>query len=302
MAATVRVFWQVITPILIVAGSGVLLAWFMDVSPAALSRVIFYILGPALVFSSIYGLSVDSRGIWQMLGFSLLYAASMLAIAVAIARILGFSRALASAFSLAGFLVNSGNYGLPLALFAFGEAGLQWAVLFYLTNSILSNSLGVFIAARGRESSRRALKSMLGAPVLYAALLGALMHWQGWEMPGPVLKAVNLAGGGAVPAMLVLLGVQLTRVKLDRDWKALGALTITRMGIGPVVGMALATLLGLSGLAWKVGVVDASMPTAVYTTILTSEYDAEPVFAAGAVLVTTLTSIVTLTVLLSLLR
>ncbi len=301
MTSPLSVFWQVITPILIVAGAGALLAQFVDIQPMALSRVVFYVLAPALIFSSIYGLGVDSGSAWRMLEFGFAYGFAMLLIAVAIAKAMGFDRALTSAFSLAGFMVNSGNYGLPLALFAFGEKGLQWAVLFYLTNSILSNSLGVFVAARGKGSSKKALVNMLSAPVLYAAALAALVRWAGWGIPEPVLKAVDLAGDGSVPVMLVLLGIQLTRVKLERAWKALSTVTAVRMLVGPAVGAAVATIVGLSGLAWKVGVVDASMPAAVYTTILTSEYDAEPAFAAGTVLLTTLVSIVTLTGLLSLL-
>ena len=245
MTSPLAVFWQVIIPILIVAGAGALLAHFVEIPPMALSRVVFYILAPALIFSSIYGLDVNSGEAWRMLEFGFLYGFAMLLIAAATARAMGFDRALTSAFSLTGFLVNSGNYGLPLALFAFGEKGLQWAVLFYLTNSILSNSLGVFVAARGTGASGEALINLLSAPGLYAAALAALARWIGGAVPEPVSKAIGLAGDGAVPVMLVLLGVQLTRVKLESAWKSLGTATVVRMLVGPAVGAAVATLVGL---------------------------------------------------------
>jgi predicted permease len=299
MEGALGVFWRVVVPVFLVATTGYALGKSKEISPETISRIVFYILGPALIFVSIYKLTIDASGIWRMFWFSLVYAIAMLAISWVIALALGYPQKLASAFVLVGFLVNSGNFGLPLNLFAFGEEGLQWAVIFYLTNSILSNSLGVFIAARGKQSSLNALKSVLEAPVIYTAALAGLLRWQGWQIPGPIFKAFDLAGKGAIPVMLVLLGVQLSRVKLDRDLKALSTATVVRMGIGPAVAIALAAVFGLTGLARKAGIVEASMPVAVYTTILTSEFDVYPEFAAGSVLVTTLVSMVSVTALLS---
>ena len=298
MAGVVSVFWRVVVPVFLVATTGYVVGKSMEISPETISRIVFYIFGPALIFVSIYDLSIGAGGIWKMLGFSLTYAMVMLLISWFLALVLGYPQRLTSAFVLAGFLVNSGNFGLPLNLFAFGEAGLQWAVIFYLINSILSNSLGVFIAARGKQSSVEALRSVLGAPVIYAAGLAGVMRWQRWSIPQPLFKAFDLAGNGAIPVMLVLLGVQLSRVKLDRDLKAISTATVVRMGIGPVVAIALAAFFGLTGVAREAGIVEASMPVAVYTTILTSEFDVYPEFAASVVFVTTLVSMVTITVLL----
>lgn len=299
MADAVAVFWRVVVPVFLIATTGYVLGKSKEISPEAISRIVFYILGPALIFTSIYRLSIDAGGIRRMFGFSLAYALAMLLISWGIAAALGYPKKLASAFVLVGFLVNSGNFGLPLNLFAFGEKGLQWAVIFYLINSILSNSLGVFIAAMGSHSSLGALKSVLEAPVIYAAGLAGLLRWQGWSIPQPLFKAFDLAGNGAIPVMLVLLGIQLSRVRLDRDLGALGAATLVRMGIGPVVAVALAAAFRLSGLARKAGILEASMPVAVYTTILTSEFDVYPEFAAGAVFVTTVVSMFTITIILS---
>jgi len=82
---------------------------------------------------------------------------------------------------------------------------------------------------------------------------------------------------------------------------ALAAVAILRLIVAPALAALLAGLVGLEGLARDVTVLESAMPTAVITTILATEFDSDPPFAALCVLVTTLASLLTLTILLNLL-
>jgi hypothetical protein len=141
--------------------------------------------------------------------------------------------------------------------------------------------------------------------MVYAAAIGLLLNLTGWQMPGPLVKSIHLLGQASVPVMLSVLGAKLaitmrTGVRAV-NLPALGVVTVTRLAIAPALACGLAALLGLDGLARDVTIVESAMPAAVMTTILATEYDADSSFAALAVLVTTLASLLSLTLLLNLL-
>ena len=70
----------------------------------------------------------------------------------------------------------------------------------------------------------------------------------------------------------------------------------------PLAAFGVAHLLGLKGAAFQAGVLQASMPTAVVTTILALEFDVSPNFVTSVVCVTTLLSPLTLTLLIAYLQ
>ena len=82
---------------------------------------------------------------------------------------------------------------------------------------------------------------------------------------------------------------------------ALGVATLMRLIVSPALTFLFASLVGLTGMARDVTILESAMPTAVITTILATEFDSDPPFAAICVLVTTLVSLPTLTVLLNVL-
>ena len=70
----------------------------------------------------------------------------------------------------------------------------------------------------------------------------------------------------------------------------------------PLAAFGVAHLLGLRGPAFQAGVLQASMPTAVITTILALEFNVLPNFVTSVVCVTTLLSPLTLTLLIAYLQ
>ena len=222
-----------------------------------------------------------------------------------LARLLRLEGPTQAAFLNAILLMNAGNFGLSVNLFAFGQPGLARASLFFTVSALLSASLGVYISAAGRASARSALKEVASVPMVYAAAIGLVLNLAGWQVPGPLAKAIQLLGQASVPVMLSVLGAKLA-ITLRAGVRAvnlpaLGAVTLTRLAIAPALAWGLAWLVGLDGLARDVTIVESAMPTAVITTILATEFDTDSSFAALAVLVTTLASLLSLTVLLNLL-
>jgi len=156
----------------------------------------------------------------------------------------------------------------------------------------------VYIAARGHTDPREALRKVFQVPIGYAVLAGLFVNMTGLQSPEPVAKAVYLIGQAAVPVMLLVLGMQLARAGVTNQWGTIAAATSLRLIGAMALVIVLVRLLGFQGLSAKVATVEASMPTAVMSTILATEFDVRPTFVTGTVFVSTLASIVTLTALL----
>src|SRR5689334_21267673 len=227
--------------------------------------------------------------------FCVLVTAAAGVIARIVAIPLRLDRATLSAFLLVVMFSNGGNYGLPVALFAFGREALAYATVYFVTGSVLTYTIGVALAASGRSSVRRALTGVARIPAVYGVIAAGLVVATGRTLPEPVMKATQLLGDAALPVMMLVLGMQLERAMMPQRPAAVAAAAILSLVVSPTIAVAVAHGLGLTGAALQASVVQASMPTAVVTTIIALEYDAEPAFVTSVVVATTALSPFTLT-------
>jgi predicted permease len=193
---------------------------------------------------------------------------------------------------------NTGNYGLPLVSFAFGEEALSYAGIYFATTTILFFTLGVFIASLGHMTFREAIIGLFKIPTIYAVLLAILVNLSNVEIPTPVGRAVELAAGGTIPLMLVLLGVQLTRVEFSGNQRALQLSVTLKLIVAPLAALLFAALFGLQGFSRQASVTQASMPSMVNATVLAAEYNLDSKLVTAVVFISTLLSPFTLTPLL----
>lgn len=292
------IFSSTLLPVLLVALSGYVLAAFVPLDGRTLGRFLFFLATPALVFRSLYRMTID---------LVMLQHVAVITVGVLLAGLgLGYlasygqSRRRRAGLLLASAIGNNGNMGIPICLFAFGEAGVALATVYYAITSFLSNTAGVVVASAGSSTILRALVHSLQSPVLYAAVVGMFLNQARVTMPANLLSAVELLAGAAVPGMLVLLGSQLRSTSFGGDQRIVWRSVLIRLVASPLVAWGLCSMLGISGLERQVLIVQAAMPTAVMTTVLATEFDAAPRLVAAAVLATTLLSMVTLSVVLSL--
>ena len=292
---------NIILPIVLVAGSGFILARTLRVEARDMSRLMMYVFTPALIFSSAYRTQISGEYLSIVL-FVLIITALMGVVAWVLIKGLRYDRLTASAFALGVLFVNSGNYGLPVLLFAYGQEGLTRGVIYFTVNTILMQTVAVFIAARGRADARAAVLSIFKLPLVYAVALGLLLNQVGFVVPDPIMKAVDLTGNAAVPVMLAILGIELAGATLGNDRPVIGVATFAKLVVAPLLAFPLAAFMGLSNLARDVCVVEASMPAAVLASIIAVEFDVRPKLVTGIVFASTVLSIITLTVLLGILK
>lgn len=286
-------------PIFLAAGAGFLVARYLGVSTRAVSRIVFYIFSPCLIFNLLTSGQLHGDDIMQMVAFASASILIMGVITALIAYALRFERRIIVALMLTVMFGNVGNFGLSLNLFAFGESALAYASIYFVTSATLIYTLGVVLSSWGKTNLRTALIGVLKVPVIYAVMFALIFNWINWELPLPIDRTVSLLSDAAIPVMIVLMGIQLYNSKLSKDILTVGLSNFMRLVAAPLLGIGLAAVFNLQGSAYQAGVLEAAVPTAVLTTVLATEYNIEPALVTTAVITSTLLSPLTVTPLLA---
>jgi predicted permease len=298
----VSIFLSDILPIFVIASAGFVLSRRMNTNVKTASHIVFYALLPCLVFNLFVKSNIRASDFGQMALLAVLCVCSMGVIGYVASRPLGLSRPQLSAFLLVVMISNGGNYGLPVVLFAFGTDALNYAVVFFVVSSILTNTLGVFIAAAGHKTVGQAIAGIFKTPVIYAVAAAALVRIAGITIPDGLARPVELLSDAALPLMIIVLGMQLDRAARPKRLAPVTLAIALSLLVAPIVAYGLTAVLGIAGAARQAGILLASMPVAVITTVLAIEFELEPTFVTASVLASTLLSPLTLTLLIAYLK
>lgn len=240
---------------------------------------------PALVFTALMKTEIDPAALTSVV-FAAALAYGVLTLAFwGITTVLGIDRRTFLAPLIFG---NTGNVGLPLALFAFGETGLGYAVVIFAVMILWSFTFGVWMVAGGGSPAR-----LLREPIMVGTLLGALFLWQGWQTPVWLTNSLDLIGQIAIPLMLITLGVAVARLNAGRLGRALW-LSLLRATVCLGVALGAGLLFGLPPVALAVLILQVTTPVAVTSYMLAEKYGADAESVAGLVIASTLLSVITL--------
>ncbi|HLG10230.1 MAG TPA: AEC family transporter [Dehalococcoidia bacterium] len=296
------VFLEVVLPVAVAAlFGGVLGRWRgIPVEPAA--ALTFYIFAPALVFHAMSTTTLSAHDSFEVVAVLLSSFAAMYGAAWLWSLLRRHDAPMRAAVAVGATTPNVGNMGLPVSQLAFGDLGLQIAVMNFVAGAVLVNTAGIAIAATAGGSRRDALLAPLKYPALYAALAGVAVNVSGIDLPTAIDAPASSLGAAAVPTMLVVLGLQLSTLRAGEDAVDTVAVNVARLLISPAAAWLCAEALDIEGVTRGTLIVLAAMPTAVSAIILATTFNARPVFVTQVVVTSTLLSMVTLSVLIALVR
>src|SRR5512138_2347231 len=287
-----------ILPILLISGAGFALGKTLHVEARSLVRVVFYVFSPVLIFNLLRQNHLKLNEAIGVIALTLCVIASMGLLTFFLGSLFKLERSTLTALLITTMFANTGNYGLPLVSFAFGEKALSYAGIYFVTTTFVFYTVGVLIASLGHMNLKEAALGLFKIPTMYAVLLAILINTFQIQIPDPINRAVELAAGGTIPLMLILLGVELTRVQLSGSLRAMQLSVGLRLLIAPILALALAGLFGIQGFARQGSVTEASMPSMVSATVLATEYQLDSKLITAVVFISTLLSPLTLTPLL----
>lgn len=302
MTLLLSIFASDVLPIFLVASVGFLLARFLKADVRTLSRVVFNALAPCLVFNLLVTSKISPDEFGRMALFSVCVILGVGLIARLVTLPFKLDRAMVSALLIVVMFSNGGNYGLSVNSFAFGQEALARATIYFVTSSVLMYTVGVFLASSGKSGYRKALTGVFKIPAVYGVIAAAVVMLTKTTLPAPILRPIELLSNASLPMMMMVLGMQLERAgKLEKPlW--VGLATVLTLVVSPLLAFGLVNVLDLSGAARQAAMIEASMPTAVVTTILALEYEVMPSFVTNVVFVSTLLSPITVTLLIAFLK
>ncbi|KAB1192254.1 AEC family transporter [Haloferax sp. MBLA0076] len=312
------IFVTALLPILAIGAVGFLLGRTRDIDPDPLNTVTVYVLAPALVFYSLATTELAGSTLATITAGVVVYHVVMILVAGGIARLAGLSEPLLGALVLVSAFPNSGNYGIPVSSFAFGDTGRSTAVIYLAVQGVLIYTLGVYIAGRGASGGddggaawRVGISRVLKIPLVYAVVAALAARWLGVVPPTDIaaMQTLKLVGDSSIPVMLLILGIQLAGADLGSTLREVGLVAGLKMVVAPAIAVGIALVAGFGDpIVARTFVLESAMPAAVTPLILVGEFGdtsgstvnlAE--FVSAAVFATTLLSVPILSVLIFLL-
>ena len=185
---------------------------------------------------------------------------------------------------------NTGNMGLPICLFAYGSQGLGVSASITSLIILMHFTVGVFLADRKFN-----LDVIIKNPPFYAIIFSAIVLFYEIDMPVFVINTTEWLMYATIFLILMSLGIALTRLKVFSLNKAVIS-SITRMFIGPLIGVGLIWFFDLEGFAAGVLLIQCSMPSAVLNYLVGSIYSPKKVVdsVASTIVVSTVMSFITI--------
>ncbi|WP_319825477.1 AEC family transporter [Thalassovita sp.] len=247
---------------------------------------------PSLIFTALMKTQIDPQALTTL---SLAAMAAYAVVSVAsylLVKVFGLD---VRTFLAPIIFGNTGNLGLPLAVFAFGEAGLGYAVVVFAVMAIWSFTFGVWLVAGGGS-----LLKVVKEPLVGATALGGVFLWQGWQTPRFLTNALELVGQMAIPLMLITLGVAVARMTPGHVRRAIW-ISAAKLALCFGLTWAVGVWFGLDEVAFAVLVLQLSTPVAVTSYLLAEKYGADSESVAGLVVVSTLMAVLAIPVMLAVL-
>jgi malate permease and related proteins len=287
---TAQIF-AIIAPVFLIAATGY--GWArakMPFDSAMVSALVFNIGAPCLLLSQLLSRRIDVAAMTEVV---LACLAVMVLTAIAAIAILT-----ARGLSLRAYLPpllfpNTGNMGMPLCFFAFGDVGLSLALAYFAVTALLQFSIGIGIA-----SGRFNVRTVAANPVLWAMAFAVALTATQTTLPTWAMDTLSTLGGFAIPLMLMSLGTSLATLSVHGLGRAL-AFSVFRIGGGFVAALVVVAALGLEGPARGAVLIQSAMPTAVFNYLFAVQYNNKPEDVAGIILISTVLSFATLPLLLA---
>ncbi|MFG2475169.1 AEC family transporter [Streptomyces fagopyri] len=267
-----------------------------------LTKLAFHVASPALLFTTLARADLSVIFSSRLLVTAMSTAAAAGAFVV-VGAVRGWGVGRTTIGALCSSYVNSGNLGIPIAVYVLGDASLVAPVLLFQQIVVTPVALTVLdLSGPGEKGSVwLRLVTPLRNPIAVGSLAGVAVSASGLRVPGPVMDPLTLIGNMSVPAVLLAFGISLCGSTLpgrgaDRHPVLL---SVVLKAVGqPAVAWALAAgVFGLHGAPLLDVVVTSALPAAQNLFTYASRYHVGETLARESILLSTILSVPALVVI-----
>lgn len=295
------IFFKIVAPILVLLVIGAILQHKIKFNLKALSQLITYCFMPAAVFINIYETSVEMSVIGQITMFIVLFIGSQMLLSQLLAKFMKLEKKEAAVFKNSVVLINSGNYGIPVAqmIFATQPIGVAIQVMLVIFQNMTTYTYGLYNLISSTKSGLAIIRDFLKMPIVHALVLGAILNFFDVPIPQTFSIPIEHIADGFVAVALITLGAQLSTIEMRTIFnKTVFVSCFTRLIVGPAIALLIIFALGLDGVVAQSLFIASAFPTSRNSSSLALEYDIESATAAQTVLFSTIISCLTVTVVI----
>ena len=271
-----------------------------DIDP--LNKIVMYILMPCMIFSALYSADMSLLPTLGILPFVILTASiGSGVISYIVLKRLHYDDKKIWSVLVTVMIANTAFMGYPVNLGVYGHPGFLRAIFCDLATTCMFLLLSFVLVLKFGGTVKRAFREILLFTPLWAVVLGISFNLLNIPI-GPVLdKTVNYLADGAIPLIMISLGLSIELGGLARSKAMVIFTSIVKLGVFPLIALIVVSLLGLTGLQHDVGIIEAAMPSGMLSLLLAITYKLDYELTSDCILINTVISLITLPIIMTLL-
>lgn len=296
----------VVAPVFTLIALGYLTSRLNLVGPKAgpgLSEFVFVLAIPALLFRTVAGAPLSDLNPVPYWASYFIGLATCWLIASFVASRMGRGGRESTIIGFSAAQSNTVLIGIPLILGTLGEAGTVPIILLLVIHSpVTMTAVALFIARdeAGKGSWLRLVKAIVTNPILLSIGIGLIWRQIGLPIPDVMKSILKYLGDTAAPCALVAMGMSMTNASLAGNKRLISLVATLKLVLHPVLVYVFAVqVFHLPPTFSAAAILFAACPTGINAYLLAERYRSGEAVTSGAVTLTTLTAIFTLTIAVS---
>lgn len=287
------ILMNVTLPIVALVGLGFGAQWKLRLDVPSLNRLLVFVIMPAFLIHFLSSACQPISELWPTIYFTAIQFVLLILLGWLAAKLFRVPMEFAPILAMATVYANVGNYGIPLVKLAFPERFMLHQSVITSMMTMLIVSVGAWMLAPKREETGVLvrLKIAFETPVVPAVLVGIALRAAEIRLPAIVATPLELIGSTFPPLALFALGAQLAET--GRGALKVGPMSlllVLKLMLAPALTWGLAIALSIPDDLTELYVVAAATPVGVLLALFCAEYDRQPRFVSGAVLISTMLS------------
>ena len=271
-----------------------------DINP--LNKIVMNILLPCMIFSALYSSDLSLIPKLGILPFVILISSFVTGlVSFLILKKLGYDDKKLWSVLVTVMIANTAFMGYPVNLGIFGHEGFLRAIFCDIATMCIFLILSFVLVIKFGGTVKKAIRKIALFPPLWAIVFGLGLNILNVPI-GPVLNnTVNYLGNGAIPLIMISLGLSIDLAGLSRSKSMVAFTSIMQLLFFPAIAFIVVLFLGLSDLQYTVAIVEAAMPSGMLSLVLAITYNLDYQLTSDCILINTVISLITLPVIIMIL-
>lgn len=264
-----------------------------DIDP--FNKIVMYILMPCMIFHAIFTADISLIPKLGILPFIILASSFATGIiSYFILKQLKLDDKKLWSVLVTVMIANTAFMGYPVTLGIYGQAGFLRAIFCDMATLCIFLLLSFVLILKFGGTIKTAFKKIALFPPVWAVVLGLCFNWLNIPIGSVLDNTVNYLGQGAIPLIMVTLGLSIDFSALARSKSMIVFTSIMKLAFFPIVAFLIVNYLGLVDLQYQVAIVEAAMPSGMLSLLLSITYKLDYELTSDCILINTVISLITL--------